>query len=512
MRRIKVFDTTLRDGEQSPGATLTMQEKLIIAKQLEKMRVDRIEAGFPIASDDDFNAVREIAKTVKKSTVVGLARCVDRDIERAGKAIEPAKKQMVHVFLATSPIHMKYKLKKSPKEVMAMAVAGVKKAKNYCDEVEFSAEDATRSDPAFMYSVFEKAIEAGATTINIPDTVGYITPLEYGEIVGGVFSQVDGIENITVSVHCHNDLGLAVANSLEAVRVGAGQVECTINGIGERAGNASLEEIVMAIKMRKGIFNADTGIDTKEIYRASRMVSSFTGIPVQPNKAIVGKNAFAHESGIHQHGVLANREAYEIIDPAMIGKETEIVIGKHSGKHAVQAVLKQLGYVLKAKQLGEVTARIKALADKQKKVMREDIIAIANDVTKQLKEEEKAIVLEEIKVVTGNKVKPTAKVKLRAKGKLKAGQAEGVGPVDAVSKAAISIVDPKIELREYSLKAITGGTDALADVTITLGRSGREYTAEAINEDVIMASTQALIKGMNKVLLGRKKNGRHARK
>ncbi len=500
-RKIKIFDTTLRDGEQSPGATLSHQEKILIAKQLEKLGVDVIEAGFPIASDDDFRAVSEISAAVKKSSVCGLARCMEKDIDRVAKAVEKAKKPRIHVFLATSPIHMKHKLKKSPKEIIELGVKGVEYAKQFCEDVEFSPEDASRTKHEFLFEVLEKTIEAGATTVNIPDTVGYAQTAEFSKLIEDIQKNVSNIRNAVISVHCHNDLGLAVANSLEAVRVGAGQVECTVNGLGERAGNAALEEIAMSIKTRGEYYNAKTGLNLEEIYRASQMVAGFTGIAVQRNKAVVGGNAFAHESGIHQHGVLCKREAYEIMDPKMIGKETELVLGKHSGKHAVNAVLKEMGYSLNEKQANEVTARIKALADKQKKVFKEDIVAIANDVTNQLIGTEERVRLEEVKIVTGNRTKPTAEIILLLDGKRVKGKASGVGPVDASSKAIAKIIPQKILLKEYNLKAITGGTDALANVAIKVQNGGgKEYYAEAINEDVIMASVNAIIKGYNKAL------------
>ncbi len=500
-RKIKIFDTTLRDGEQSPGATLSHQEKIIIAKHLEKMNVDIIEAGFPIASEDDFKAVRDISKEIKKSEVAGLARVVEKDIDRLAKALEPAKKPRIHVVLATSPIHREFKLKKSPKEIIQMGVAGVKYASQFCKNIEFSPEDASRTETAFLYEVLEKTIEAGATTVNIPDTVGYAQPAEFGNLISGIIENVPNIEQATISVHCHNDLGLAVSNSLEAVRHGAGQVECAVNGIGERAGNAALEELAMALKTRSSYYSAETNLNLSEIYRVSQMVSSFTGLLVQRNKAVVGENAFAHESGIHQHGVLCKREAYEIMDPKMIGKESELVLGKHSGKHAVKSVLKEMGYGLKENQVEEITSRIKALADKQKRVFREDIVAIANDVTDQMREEDKRIVLEEVKIFTGNRVQPEAEVSLKIDGKQVVGKAKGVGPVDASAKAIASVISEKVSLKEYNLKAITGGTDALANVVIKVKNSrGKEFLAEAINEDVIMASVEAIINGYNKAL------------
>ena len=506
-RKIRIFDTTLRDGEQSPGATLTYHEKIMIAKQLDKLGVDVIEAGFPIASEDDFKAVKAIAETIQNSTVAALARCVDKDIERAAEALKNANHPRIHIFLATSPIHMAHKLKMTPEQVITKGVEGVKKAKQYCDDIEFSPEDASRTEPNFLYEVIQKAIEAGATTINIPDTVGYSQPQEFGQLIAGIKQNVPNINNATISVHCHNDLGLAVANSLEAIRNGAQQVECTVNGIGERAGNAALEEIVMALKTRSNIYNATTNIHTEQIYHTSKMVADLTGIEVPPNKAVVGGNAFAHESGIHQHGVLSCREAYEIMDPKMIGRETELILGKHSGKHAVESELSKMGYSLEQAQVQEVAERIKSLADKQKKIARADIIAIANDICKSLEAGEQAIKVEELRVETGTRIKPWAYVKLNVEGVIKEGSANGVGPVDALTNAIRPLVSPQIKLKEYNLKAITGGTDALADVIIKLDHNGKSFSAEAVNEDVIMASAQALVKGANKVLLAARKNG-----
>ncbi len=495
-KRIRIFDTTLRDGEQSPGATLTHQEKLLIAIQLEKLGVDVIEAGFPVASEDDFRAVSEISGIIQKSYVCGLARCIDKDIASAAKALESAKKPRIHVFLATSPIHMKYKLKKMPSEIIESAVQGVKQAKQHFDDVEFSPEDASRTKKDFLYKVLEKTIDAGATTVNIPDTVGYAQPTEFGELIKGIKENVPNIDSAFISVHCHNDLGLAVANSLEAVRNGAEQVECTINGLGERAGNASLEEVVMNIYTRKDYLNAYTDIRFSEIYNSSKMVSGFTSIPVQPNKAVVGKNAFAHEAGIHQHGVLSKREAYEIMDPKFIGKETELVIGKHSGKHAVENFLNSKGFNFSQVQVNEILTKVKELADKQKRVFNEDILAIANEVSGNLSEEEQIIKLEEFVVNTGNKTEANSNIKLIFDGKKVTGSGKGVGPVDAVSKAIQSAVG-NFCLKEYNLKAITGGTDALADVLVVIEYNKKQFSAEAVDEDVVMASTKAIIKALN---------------
>ena len=512
-KKIIIFDTTLRDGEQSPGASLTMQEKLIVAKQLSKLGVDIIEAGFPISSEGDFEAVKLIAKEVKGPIICGLARTTKGDIDRAWQAVKHSKKPRIHTFIATSQVHMENKLRKSKEEVMQMAVEAVKHAKSLCKDVEFSPEDSARTDISYMCDVIKATIEAGATTINIPDTVGYAEPEEFGKRINYVFKKLGKLiekNKVVISIHCHNDLGLAVANSLEAVKNGATQIECTINGIGERAGNCSLEEVVMNIKTRKDFFKGFyTSINTKEIFRTSQLVSSLTGISVQRNKAIVGQNAFAHEAGIHQHGILCHTKTYEIMKPEEIGWiGTNIVIGKHSGRHAVEAVLKEMGYDLKEDQINKVMSKVKDLADKQKEVMHEDIIAIATDVAGELSKEEEIIKLDEIKVTTGNKTQPEATVTLMIDGKKKTGKGKGVGPVDAVSHAIRTMIDPSISLKEYGLEAITGGTDALADVSIKVqDAKGNIFKAEAVNEDIIMASAIALIKGMNKAL-NFKKNGK----
>ncbi len=503
MRKILIFDTTLRDGEQSPGASLNVQEKLIIAKQLAKLNVDIIEAGFPISSEGDFQSVKLIAKNVKGPVICGLARAVKEDIDRAWAAIKYAKKPRIHTFIATSQIHMTKKLRKSKEEVIQMAVAAVNHAKKYCDDVEFSPEDAARTDRDYMCDVVREAIKAGATTINIPDTVGYAEPEEFGKRIKYLFEKVPEAKNIVVSCHCHDDLGLSVANSLAAVQNGATQVECTINGIGERAGNASMEEIVMNLKTRPDYFkNFYTDINTKEIYKTSRMVSDLTGLAVQRNKAIVGANAFAHEAGIHQHGVISDKSTYEIMRAEDVGWIGEgLVMGKHSGKHAAEVILKEMDYDFTKEQIDQVMAKIKELADKQKEVMREDIIAIANDIAGSLTKEERIVVLDEVKINTGNKTTPTATVKLKIKGKAKEGSGKGVGPVDAVCNAIRAVIGPSIKLKEYSLKAITGGTDALADVVIKVeDKNNNIFKAEAVDEDVIMASTKAFIQGINKAM------------
>jgi 2-isopropylmalate synthase len=514
MKRILVFDTTLRDGEQSPGASLNIKQKLIVAKQLEKLNVDIIEAGFPIASEGDFEAVKLIAQKIKGPVICGLARAAKKDIDRAWEAVKYSKKPRIHTFIATSQIHIEKKFRKTKEDIMQMAENAVKHAKSYCTDIEFSPEDAARTDINYMCDVVKAAIEAGATTINIPDTVGYAEPEEFGKRIEYVFSKLGKLikkNNVTISVHCHDDLGLAVANSLAAIPHGATQVECTVNGIGERAGNASMEEIVMNLKTRKDFFkNFQTKINSKEIYKTSRMVSTLTGLAVQRNKAIVGGNAFAHEAGIHQHGIISDKSTYEIMKPEEIGWTGEgLVMGKHSGKHAAEAILKEMDYELTDKQIEKVTSKIKELADKQKEVMRDDIIAIANDVIGALSKEEQIVTLDEIKINTGNKVTPIAFVKLKISGKNKTGKGRGVGPIDAVNHAIQAAVGPSTSLKEYNLKAITGGTDALAEVAIKVEDKNKNvFGAAAVDEDVLMASTKALIKGINKALNFKRARGK----
>ena len=453
-KKIIIFDTTLRDGEQSPGASLTVQEKLIIAKQLAKLKVDVIEAGFPIASIGDFEAVQLIAKEVNGPIICGLARTTKEDIKRCWDAVKFSQKPRIHTFVATSDVHIEKKLRKSKKEILDMVTEAVNYAKSLCKDVEFSPEDAARTDIDYMCDVVRAAIKAGATTINIPDTVGYAEPEEFGQRIKDVFDKVREAKDVVISVHCHNDLGLAVANSLESIRNGATQIECTVNGLGERAGNCSMEEVVMNIKTRKDYFpNFTTSINTKEIYPTSRLVSNLTGLAVQRNKAIVGENAFAHEAGIHQHGVLSAKETYEIMNPEDIGwKGTNLVIGKHSGKHAVEALLKESGYDLSEDDISEIIEKVKKLADKQKIVETADVVAIASDILGNLSKEEEIVKLEEIKIQTGNIVKPTAEVSLRIEGELKKANGSGLGPVDALSNAIKNIVDGKILLKEYNLK------------------------------------------------------------
>ena len=499
MRRIKIFDTTLRDGEQSPGASMNVDEKIQVARQLKKLGVDIIEAGFPIASPGDFEAVNRIAKEVKGIVVAGLCRARDEDIERSAEALAPAEQKRIHTFIATSDIHLKYKLRMNREQVIESAVKAVKKAKQYTDDVEFSAEDATRSDWDYLCKVTEEVIKAGATTVNIPDTVGYTIPKEYGELIEYLMNKVPNIDKATISIHCHNDLGLAVANSLTAILKGAGQVECTINGIGERAGNAAMEEIVMALKVRGDFFKADTGIVTQELYRTSRLVSKITGMVVQPNKAIVGANAFAHEAGIHQDGVLKERTTYEIMRPQDIGiPSSKIVLGKHSGRHAFKTRLEELGFSLTEEEINRAFERFKRLADQKKYIFNEDIEALVSDEVLRITEVYQLVDLE---VSSGTKKKPTATVRMKINGEEKEISVSGDGPVDAVYKAITELTDSKAELNKFEIKAITGGTDALGEVTVILEEGGHTVRGHGSDTDIIVASAKAYINALNKLAL-----------
>jgi len=496
-RIIKVFDTTLRDGEQSPGCSMNIEEKLMVARQLARMKVDIIEAGFPVASEGDFEAVKRIAEEVQGPVICGLCRAVDKDIDRAGMAIKPAGRGRIHTFLATSDIHMQFKLKKSREEVLAQAVAAVKRAKKYTDDVEFSAEDATRSDMDFLCRVVEAVIKAGATTVNIPDTVGYAIPQEYGERIRGLMEKVPNIDNAVISVHCHNDLGLAVANSLAAVLSGAGQVECTINGIGERAGNAAMEEVVMALRTREPYFGAITGIVTEEIMAASRLVKSVTGMTVQANKAIVGANAFAHESGIHQDGFLKEKSTYEIMTPESVGlTQSTLVLGKHSGRHAFRERLKELGYKLEEGELNKAFERFKRLADQKKEIFDEDLEAIIAEEVFRIPE---TYQLKSLFVQSGTDTKPEAEATLIVKGKEKSVKAAGDGPVDAALKTVAKIVRTKSKMLAYEVQAITGGTDAQGEVVVRLMEAGRTVTGRGSDTDIIVASVKAYINALNKL-------------
>ncbi|MEO1145978.1 MAG: 2-isopropylmalate synthase [Cyanobacteria bacterium J06638_22] len=510
--RIIIFDTTLRDGEQSPGATLNVDEKLAIARQLARLGVDVIEAGFPFASPGDAEAVQKIAEQVGTEggpSICGLARATRQDIEAAARAVRPAAKPRIHTFIATSDIHLKHKLRKTREEVMEIAPAMVAYARSFVDDVEFSPEDAGRSDPEFLYPLLERAIAAGATTINIPDTVGYLTPKEFGELIRGVKENVSNIDQAIISVHGHNDLGLAVANFLEAVKNGARQLECTINGIGERAGNAALEELVMALHVRRSFYNPYLGrppesdepltnIDTCQIYKTSRMVSNLTGMLVQPNKAIVGANAFAHESGIHQDGVLKHRLTYEIMDAQSIGlMDNQIVLGKHSGRNAFRTRLRELGYELGDQDLNKAFLRFKELADKKKEVSDWDLEAIVNDEIQQVPEQFK---LEHVQVSCGDHARATATVTVRMpNGEELTDAAIGTGPVDAVYEAINRVVNLPNQLIEYSVQSVTAGIDAIGEVTIRLRYESRIFSGHGASTDVIVASSQAYMNALNRL-------------
>jgi 2-isopropylmalate synthase len=492
-----IFDTTLRDGEQSPGATMNKQEKLQLARQLEKLGVDIIEAGFPASSEGDWDAVNRIAREIKNSRIVGLARTVAEDIERAWRSVERAELPGIHTFIATSDIHLQHKLRMSREEVLQRTAQAVRLARSLSDWVEFSCEDATRSDPAFMCQVIETAISEGARTINIPDTVGYSYPEEIAELVRTVRSNVKGIENATISVHCHNDLGLAVANSLAAIKAGARQVECTVNGIGERAGNAALEEIAMILKTRKEVFNAHTGIVTEHIFHTSRLVSAITGIPVQPNKAIVGANAFAHESGIHQDGVIKERTTYEIIDPESVGiSQSTLVLGKHSGRHAFRERIKALGYDLTDEEVNRAFKRFKDLADRKKSIFDEDIEAIIAEEVLRIAETYKLLSLT---VMSGSDVVPTATVRMEVDGTEYHGAELGNGPVDATYNTILKLTGRRPKLLRFAIAAVTGGTDAMGESTIRLEEDGMVATGKGAHEDILVASAKAMVNALNRL-------------
>jgi 2-isopropylmalate synthase len=494
-----IFDTTLRDGEQSPGASMTQNEKVRIAKLLEQMRVDVIEAGFPIASIGDFESVRAIAETVKNSTVCGLARALDKDIDRTGEAIKPAVSGRIHTFIATSPIHMEKKLRMTPNQVLEQAVHAVKRARQYTDDVEFSAEDAGRSELDFLCRIIEATIAAGAKTINIPDTVGYNIPHQFGETVRQIIERVPNADKAIFSVHCHNDLGLAVGNSLSAVLNGARQVECTINGLGERAGNASLEEVVMAVRTRQDVFPCDTTIDTRLIVPASQMLSSITGFPVQPNKAIVGKNAFAHESGIHQDGILKSRETYEIMRAQDVGwTDNKLILGKHSGRAAVKARLKEIGIEFENETaLNAAFRRFKTLADLKHEIYDEDLIVIARQ--SRAADEELTYHLVSSWVCSETGETPHAKVVITINGEEVTGEADGGGSVDAVYSAIKSIVPESAVLELYSVNNVTNGTDAQGEVNVRLAKEGRLVYGKGVDTDIILASAKAYLDALNKL-------------
>jgi 2-isopropylmalate synthase len=503
-KQIKIFDTTLRDGEQSPGCSMNLDEKIEVATQLEKLGVDIIEAGFAIASEGDFNAIVEITKKVKKATICSLARATEKDIKRAGESLKLAQKGRIHTFIATSPIHMKYKLNMTPDQVIENAIKAVKLAKTYVTDVEFSCEDAGRSEPDFLVKIITEAIKAGATTINIPDTVGYKTPTEYGELIKYVVDNTPNIETVDVSVHCHDDLGFAAANSLAGVLNGATQIECTINGIGERAGNTALEEVVMALKVREDFYKCHTNINTKELFKTSKLVSNVTGSVVQPNKAIVGANAFAHEAGIHQDGMLKKRQTYEIMEPEMVGiSKTSLVLGKHSGRHAFKDKLNELGIELSEDEINKAFVRFKRLADQKKTVENEDIEAIVADETHHTYE---IFHLETVEVHSTYNENPTAKVVLTKDGKSYEAQESGAGSVDAIYNTIDAIVGKDFQLKDYIVQAVTGGTDALGEVVVRLiDEKDRIFTGRGAALDVLIASAKAYVMAVNKLLTAKGK-------
>ncbi|MEO1819781.1 2-isopropylmalate synthase [Pseudomonas sp.] len=493
--QVIIFDTTLRDGEQSPGASMTKDEKLRIARALEKLRVDVIEAGFAIASPGDFEAVKLIADTIQDSVVCSLSRAVDADIDRAAEALAGANAGRIHTFIATSPIHMQHKLRLPPDQVVEQAVRAVKRARNLCPDVEFSCEDAGRSEIDFLCRIIEAAIDAGARTINIPDTVGYAIPHQFADTIRQIITRVPNADKAIFSVHCHNDLGLAVANSLAAVTAGARQVECTINGLGERAGNAALEEIVMAIKTRKDLLNVQTRIETENILAASRLVSGITGFPVQPNKAIVGANAFAHESGIHQDGVLKHRETYEIMSAQSVGWHTnKLSLGKLSGRNAFRSRLEELGIQLTGEALNAAFARFKQLADRKHEIFDEDLQALVTDTLTEVEEHIRLIHLE---VTSCMGEVPVAAVQLSVDGKEQAASAEGSGPVDATFKAIEQLIGSDASLQLYSVNAITQGTDSQGEVTVRLEKAGRIVNGNGADTDIVVASAKAYINALN---------------
>ena len=502
--KVLIFDTTLRDGEQSPGCSMNLEEKLRMARLLDEMGVDIIEAGFPIASPGDFEAVNEIAKVIKRATVCGLSRAIERDIDVAGEALKPAKNPRIHTFISTSPQHMRYQLQMDEEQVLESVAASVTRARKYTDNVEWSAMDATRSDWIFLCRAIDTAIRAGATTINIPDTVGYAIPTEFGELITHIRNTVDNIDKCIISTHCHNDLGLAVANSLAGVAAGARQIECTINGIGERAGNAALEEIVMALKTRADKMPFECSVDSTMIMKASRTLANTIGFSVQPNKAIVGANAFAHESGIHQDGVLKNASTYEIMTPESVGlTRSELVLGKHSGRHALKSRVTELGYELGDNALNDLFKRFKDLADKKKQVFDDDIIALIEDAVGT---QDDAIRFLSLQVVAGTTGPQTAEMELTINGAVKKAKVEGNGPVDAIFKAIREIVPHEdAQLLLYQVHAVTGGTDAQAEVTVRLEENGKTVNGQGADADTLVASARAYIAALNKLLTKRAK-------
>ena len=501
---IKIFDTTLRDGEQSPGASMSLEEKIQIAEIFDEMGVDIIEAGFPIASNGDFESVKEVSRIVKNVQVCGLSRAGQKDIDRAAEALKYAKNPRIHTFISTSPVHMQYKLQMNEQEVLDAINFSVSRARNLVEDVQWSAEDATRTDRDFLFKCVDMAISSGATTINIPDTVGYTTPDEYYEIIDSLIKNIPDSDKVIFSTHCHNDLGLAVANSLSGVRAGARQIECTMNGIGERAGNAALEEIVMSMKVRNDILDYDSGVETKLFTRASKLVSSVTSFPVQFNKAIVGKNAFAHESGIHQDGMLKNNETYEIMTPESIGlNESTLVMGKHSGRHAFKEKAKELGYVLADNQLNDAFYRFKDLADKKKEVFDDDIVALIDD---EFSKGLDAIKLVSLSIYAGTEGPQFADLSLEIDGEVKQNKSEGDGPVDALFNSIRTLIPHTASLQLYQVHAVTEGTDAQAEVSVRLHESGKTVIGRGADTDTLVASARAYISALNRLMVKREKS------
>lgn len=499
MKRIKIFDTTLRDGEQSPGCSMNLSEKIDMARQLERLGVDIIEAGFAIASPMDFKSVQAISAAVSKCTVASLARCTKGDIDAAWDAVKEAKHPRIHVFLATSDIHMEYKLQMTREQVLQRISDMVAYARSKCTDVEFSAEDASRSDRAFLAQCYSNAVAAGAATLNVPDTVGYSTPQEMGDLIRYLREHVAGVEKVDISVHCHNDLGMAVANTLSCIQAGAAQVECTVNGIGERAGNASMEEIVMALHTRRDFYGAETGINTRQIYRSSKLLSNITGVPIPPSKAIVGANAFAHESGIHQHGVIANAQTYEIMNSTDVGvPQNTMVLGKHSGKHALREKLESMGYELSDEELESVFARFKAMADKKKNITGSDLEALVlhrrNNINPTCR-------LVSHVVNAGDSIPNTSFVRLKRDDQVMEEVAIGSGPLDAAFKAINRMLDMDVRLESFSLNAVTDGEDAIGEAVVKVSAGGGEsYTGTGLSTDILESSIRAYVNGINKII------------
>ena len=505
MNKVKIFDTTLRDGEQSPGCSMNLSEKIVMARQLEKLGVDIIEAGFAIASPMDFKSIQAIASAAPKCVIASLARANTKDIDMAWEAVKEAQKPRIHVFIATSDVHMQYKLRMSREQVLQTITDMVSYAKAKCDDIEFSAEDASRSDREFLAKAFSNAIAAGATTINVPDTVGYSTPQEMSELINYLREHVEGIDKVDISVHCHNDLGMGVANSLACVKAGATQVECTVNGIGERAGNASLEEIVMAIRTRKDFYEAETNINTREIYKSSRLLSNITGVPIAPTKPIVGANAFAHEAGIHQHGMITNAQTYEIMNPDEIGvPHRALVLGKHSGKHAIRERLESMGYEIPDEELEDIFVRFKKLADQKKTITSSDLEALTLHRSRITKPEEfkaSSCHLVSHSITSGSDIPKISYVKLSKDNNVLEGVEYGAGPLDAAFKAVNKMLGIEARLADFSIRAVTEGEDSIGEavVKVASAATGEVYTGTGISTDIVEASLQAYINGINKM-------------